>query len=654
MRGLDIKWPEFGRFRSERAEENEKQSESYKGKHSRKIRHLDWRKVDIKQIIMYAVAFVCGKFCVGGSYPLVSAIFMIGFLSGVNRSILFLGTLAGMILFLPVLSLIKYSFAIMLAALLVKGVEWYRQSCSCMLAAVFAGGSTCLMTLLGTAIHMKTVGGPGVAILEGLFVAGFVHAFGRYGYLFLEWKPLASEPAKILVGGSARLAGYAESFEKLAKTFGQMNRYKEDFTAEELSRMQAEVTGRICVSCGQCAVCWENENPPMYQVLYRFLQKLQRGTSVSESAGELKEHCLYSEELMDQVLQIFEKARLNMAWYNRLQENREVIAQQLDAMAYIMEDCARENEDISSREGKLLATVKYTLRENGILIESLKLLCKANGKKVFYLQAAVRNGRCISAREIAKKISSCAGTRYISVRENPTILGENLTVMSFQEDSRYAAYHGIARIVKEGEQLSGDSFSFQQLEDGRFVMSLSDGMGSGVSAAKESETVIDLLEKFLEAGFCPETAIRMMNSAMVTHGDHNLFSTVDVMETDLDTGLCRFYKIGAADTYIKRGAHIEVLTCDNPPIGVFSQMKLDCQEYTLQSGDFVIMISDGVTDHLHVPDPMETMTELLQTLDGNNPKQMAKQILERILLYTGGSVKDDMTVLVTGIWEKEQ
>ena len=639
MRGLDIKWPEFGRFRSERAEENEKQSESYKGKHSRKIRHLDWRKVDIKQIIMYAVAFVCGKFCVGGSYPLVSAIFMIGFLSGVNRSILFLGTLAGMILFLPVLSLIKYSFAIMLAALLVKGVEWYRQSCSCMLAAVFAGGSTCLMTLLGTAIHMKTVGGPGVAILEGLFVAGFVHAFGRYGYLFLEWKPLASEPAKILVGGSARLAGYAESFEKLAKTFGQMNRYKEDFTAEELSRMQAEVTGRICVSCGQCAVCWENENPPMYQVLYRFLQKLQRGTS---------------EELMDQVLQIFEKARLNMAWYNRLQENREVIAQQLDAMAYIMEDCARENEDISSREGKLLATVKYTLRENGILIESLKLLCKANGKKIFYLQAAVRNGRCISAREIAKKISSCAGTRYISVRENPTILGENLTVMSFQEDSRYAAYHGIARIVKEGEQLSGDSFSFQQLEDGRFVMSLSDGMGSGVSAAKESETVIDLLEKFLEAGFCPETAIRMMNSAMVTHGDHNLFSTVDVMETDLDTGLCRFYKIGAADTYIKRGAHIEVLTCDNPPIGVFSQMKLDCQEYTLQSGDFVIMISDGVTDHLHVPDPMETMTELLQTLDGNNPKQMAKQILERILLYTGGSVKDDMTVLVTGIWEKEQ
>lgn len=666
MRGLDMRWPGFRHPGFDGTKETEQTKKDTDGRKRGKSgaaqtdssqRGVDrfWgMRIDVRQIILYAAAFVSGKFCLAGAYPLVPAIFMVGFLSGINRSILFLGTLAGMILFLPVVSLIKYSLAVILAILLVKGVEWYQQSCSGALAAIFAGGSTCLMTILGTAIHINAAGGPVVAVLEGLFVAGFVHAFGRYGYLFLEWKPLAAEPAKILVGGSARLAGYAESFEKLAKTFGQMNRYKDDFTAEELSRMQAEVTGRICVSCGQCAICWENENPPMYQVLYRFLQKLQRGKPTGESARELEQYCPYSEELIHQVLQIFEKARLNMAWYNRLQENREVIAQQLNAMAYIMEDCARENEDISHREGKLLATVKYTLRESGLLVEELKILCRANGKKVFFLQAAARNGRCIPVREIAKKISSCAGMRYVSLRENPTLLGEQLAVLSFQEDTRYASYHGVARIVKEGEQISGDSFSFQQLEDGRFVMSLSDGMGSGVSAARESEMVIDLLEKFLEAGFTPETSIRMMNSAMVTHGDHNLFSTVDVMEADLDTGEAGFYKIGAADTYIKRGAQVQVLTCEAPPIGVFQQMELNRQNLRLQSGDFVIMISDGVTDHLHVPDPSETMVALLQTLDDNNPKQMAKQILERILLYTGGSVKDDMTVLVTGIWEKEE
>lgn len=36
----------------------------------------------------------------------------------------------------------------------------------------------------------------------------------------------------------------------------------------------------------------------------------------------------------------------------------------------------------------------------------------------------------------------------------------------------------------------------------------------------------------------------------------------------------------------------------------------------------------------------------------SNPNEMAKKILERVTLFTGGEVRDDMTVLVAGIWEK--
>lgn len=112
--------------------------------------------------------------------------------------------------------------------------------------------------------------------------------------------------------------------------------------------------------------------------------------------------------MVEQILQIFEKAKLNMAWYNRLQENREVIAQQLNAMAYIMEDCARENKDISRQEGKMLATVKYSLKEAGVLIENLKILEKSSGKKEILLQGSSRSSRCLSVRELAKLISHTA------------------------------------------------------------------------------------------------------------------------------------------------------------------------------------------------------------------------------------------------------
>ena len=49
-------------------------------------------------------------------------------------------------------------------------------------------------------------------------------------------------------------------------------------------------------------------------------------------------------------MRVFERVSLNRAWYQRLVENREVIAEQLDAMAYIMQDCAREEKN-SGRGG---------------------------------------------------------------------------------------------------------------------------------------------------------------------------------------------------------------------------------------------------------------------------------------------------------------
>lgn len=611
------------------------------------------KRFDWKQICFYAAALLSAKVSVAGVYPFIPAVFMVGFMSGVNRSILFLCALGGMLIFAPVIALIKYSLAVILAVLLVKGLEWYRKNCSCLQAAVIAGASTLCMTLFGASIHLRMTANVGIGILEGIFVAGFVHALGRCSYLFLEWEPFRKVPPQILVGGERKLEGYAESFEKLSRTFDRMNRYKEDFSAEELSRMQTEVTGRVCIACGQSAICWASEDPPMYQVLYRFLQTLQKGQDIEENTKELEEHCPYYGEMVEQILQIFEKAKLNMAWYNRLQENREVIAQQLNAMAYIMEDCARENKDISRQEGKMLATVKHSLKEAGVLIENLKILEKSSGKKEILLQGRSRSSRCLSVRELAKLISHTAGIRYVSDRENRALVGQESALYSFLEDSRYSVYYGIARMMKEGEQLSGDNFSFLPLDNGKFVMSLSDGMGCGVQACRESEMVIDLLEKFLEAGFHPETAIRMMNSAMVTHGENNLFSTVDVMQADLDTGQCEFYKIGASATFIKRGSQIECITGDDPPVGVFSKMDIHTIRRKLENGDFVIMVSDGVLDHLHVKDAREAMTDILRSLDTKNPDQMAKQILERILLFTGGQAKDDMTVLTAGIWEKE-
>ena len=68
----------------------------------------------------------------------------------------------------------------------------------------------------------------------------------------------------------------------------------------------------------------------------------------------------------------------------------------------------------------------------------------------------------------------------------------------------------MGRITKEQESISGDNYSVL-CENGQFVLCLSDGMGSGIEANRESETVVELFEQFLRAGFPRIMAARMIN-----------------------------------------------------------------------------------------------------------------------------------------------
>ena len=90
------------------------------------------------------------------------------------------------------------------------------------------------------------------------------------------------------------------------------------------------------------------------------------------------------------------------------------------------------------------------------------------------------------------------------------------------------------------------TISADRKDGGKFVMCLSDGMGSGMDACRESEIVVELLEQFLESGFTQEAAARMVNSALVLKGQEGMFSTVDICAVDLYTGICEFLKAGAA------------------------------------------------------------------------------------------------------------
>ncbi|MGN0348925.1 MAG: SpoIIE family protein phosphatase [Roseburia sp.] len=612
------------------------------------------KKKGVKQMILGAVGCMTCSVSVMGCYPLVPAYFAALYLENVSGFLL-LGTMyIGMIFFMPAAAAVKYAIAILVAAGAVRLLGWANEGCPAFMAGIMTAMITVILSFAGGLLEWKSQLGVAEIFLEGIFIFGAVILLNRVLHGIMEWQPRQEKKEEQLkMGNGERLRTYAESFQGLSQIFHSMSMQKNQCTPEDLGRIQNELTGRVCAMCDSCALCWEQDATPLPSILSTIIMGIWNSGKPNEMAKEqLGIYCKKSRDMVEEAVQVFNRVNLNRAWYNRLLENRQVIAEQLDAMAYIMQDCAKEELVLDEKERHVLAELRYRAKEHGIVVEDLHLI-QTQGERVRLL-ATVRSARggCISVKAFLDAAERALGKRLRQGGQARSFIAKEASSLVFYEDTLFRGVQGIARVSKDGARISGDNFSFLELERGELLLGLSDGMGSGSTACKESELVLDLVERFMEAGFSVPTAIRMMNSAMVMKGENDLYSTVDLCNIDLYSGAASLYKIGAAATFVKRGGDVMCITSQNLPVGAETQVEIEETEFTVANGDFVVMLTDGVLEYLHVPKPEETMRDIIESIQTNNPGILAKRIMERVMLFTGGKAKDDMTVLAACIWEK--
>ena len=524
-----------------------------------------------RQMITIAGGVLACSIQMMGCYPLAPAYFAAAFLEEINGVWLTVAMYIGMLYFMPLTATVKYAVALLVTAGAIKLVEWANEGCPAFLAAILTAITTMILSFCGGLLEWKDQPEVLAVFLEGIFIFGSVILLNRVIHFFMEWQGRGNlttqEPTDR--GKEERLSGYAESFQGLSQIFMNMSKKKEQYTAEELGQMQNELTGRLCTNCDCCAICWEEDSTPLYGILSNMIASiLNVGVPAKESEEELSHYCKHSKDMVEEAVRVFEKASLNRAWYNRLLENRQTIAEQLDAMAYIMKDCAKEETLLDAQEKKALAEIRYRAKECGIVIEEMHLYENQQGR--LRLTAGLRSkmGGCVSVKSFLAAATHALGRDIRAAADCRSFISKERTDFLFYEDTKYRSVQGIARLKKDGAQISGDNFSFLELERGDLLLGLSDGMGSGSAACKESEMVLDLVERFLEAGFSVETAIRMMNSAMVMKGESDLYSTVDLCMVNLYDGEADFYKIGAAGSFIKRGQEVTSFSPDSLPVGV--------------------------------------------------------------------------------------
>lgn len=137
------------------------------------------------------------------------------------------------------------------------------------------------------------------------------------------------------------------------------------------------------------------------------------------------------------------------------------------------------------------------------------------------------------------------------------------------------------------------------------------GWGQDFRPAGQSETVLDLMEQFLEAGFSRETAVRMINSSIVLQPEPHIFSTVDLASIDLYTGICEFLKIGSAASFIRRERNVECIRGTGLPAGISSELPLDPYRVRIYDGNLLFLMTDGVLGALPEGQEEAVMKDLI-------------------------------------------
>ncbi|MGI9952052.1 SpoIIE family protein phosphatase [Moorellaceae bacterium AZ2] len=206
---------------------------------------------------------------------------------------------------------------------------------------------------------------------------------------------------------------------------------------------------------------------------------------------------------------------------------------------------------------------------------------------------------------------------------------------------------GFASCARQQDLTCGDSFLAAPLEEGRYLLVLSDGMGAGREARRTSHTAVELVKELLAAGFPRDLALRLVNMVLLLRSPRESFATLDMAVLDLVEGQGEFTKLGACSSFLVRGNKVLTIKPQSLPVGILEDVPLEVSREEIQPGDVLVMVSDGVLEaHRDLAEKDRWLVAALKRATESEPQKLAERLLKQAVALAGGSPLDDMLVAV--------
>lgn len=337
---------------------------------------------------------------------------------------------------------------------------------------------------------------------------------------------------------------------------------------------------------------------------------------------------------------------------NRLAELRRNFIRQLGQIGDIITTFPAEMVDHPVQTDFFEGRLTENFGRMGVGVSKALLIKDKDDMVKVYAGCYLCREKLVTGEMLAERLSGILGKSMVCVERGQDPVSTVETKYCFVEEGNWFITTGVVRRNRHGEHLCGDNFSITKMDAQKAVLMLSDGMGAGENAYRKSEQVVELLEQLLAAGFCKELAIELLNSFVSFLADGSMSSSLDLAVLDLYNGNADFIKLGASTTFIRRKDKVEYIRSTSLPVGVLEQVEFDTCSRKLYHGDIIVMVSDGVLDGIIFEDKEEYVADVIAGQKTSNVQAMAENIMTEVERMQRGSLRDDSTILIVGVWER--
>jgi len=430
----------------------------------------------------------------------------------------------------------------------------------------------------------------------------------------------------------------------LAAVFSGMNYSIEKLRGDDDGPDVKKIVEKTLESCKSCSLykrCARANFPSVEEMTKIIELGVSKGrVTLVDLTKDFLDGCGYPNgmifEINKAISENCEKIREN----ERSRETTEI----LSLFAKGVSDCLKDEAFRYSSPATVSVTeekaIYKKLRAKGVSVRGLLVYGEGENKRVSVYAKSTADGKKIA--EVLSKVVN----ENLSI-SSVTPVSNDGAAFSFEPTPPLDAVFGVNSVTKYASDACGDAHSMIKLDRSKFLVALSDGMGSGRKAQDTTDAALTLIESLYRAGISSETALPLVNKILSAATDDN-FSAVDIAVTNLNDGSCDFIKIGAPYGFIVSSEGLKFVEGSSLPLGILDELRPSTANAVLSDGDMILMLSDGVTDAFA---SSSEFIEFLKTAPTKNPQALCDSVIRRALDLSSGVAEDDMTALCVRVFK---